>query len=359
MPYRNKIIFELHTEIKLDFQFRVQFIKFQHVHFQFVLCQYCFSCPFWAASIPFMVDTIKYHFTNYNPGTNFLNETPDYLENASIHRYSNEDVAITGYLGILRITVRKNTIIIENSLCKWYLGNNVQTLTFEEIKLANELLSDLLHINILEANILRLDIGQNYILQHDPSLYFDNLGKLNRYRRLEQSNGLYYRTNNTELAFYNKLKELKVKRENIPEHSQDVNLLRYELRLLHNLSKILKQNHVTAGMLSNKTFYDQLVQNYSDMYFKINKIKDINLNIGEMKGVRGMENAGVALLIDQYGENAILRQIKNDFALGKISEKEKRGMLGKINHLKLNSNILIDSDIIKELDKKINSININ
>jgi hypothetical protein len=305
-----------------------------------------------------MVDTIKYHYTNYNPGTDFLNDISPHLENISTHSYQNGELVITGYLGNLKISVKKNSIKIENSLCKWYLGNNLQTLTHSEIKLANEKLCNLLHLNIMQANILRLDIAENYFMQYDPNLYCNYLGKLNRYRRLEQPNGLYYKIKNMELAFYNKLKELKTKGENIPEMYQNANILRYELRFHHNLPKVLKQPSVTVEMLSDKTFYNQLLQIYSDMYFKIDKIKDINLNIGEIKGVKGMNNAGVALLIYKFGENTILKQIKSDFAQGKISEKERRGMSDKISQLKSNCNLLTDSNLSNEFSSKINSIKI-
>lgn len=299
-----------------------------------------------------MIDTIKYNFINYNPEINLLNEIPNYFEVTGEHNYSNETV-VTGNLDNLKISVRKNSVKVENSLCKWYLGDNFQTLTHNEIKLANEKLSDTLHIDIQQANVSRLDIADNYTMQHAPKIYCDYLSKLSRYKRLEQPDGLYYKTKNKELAFYDKIKEQKTKGYTIPQQFEGSNLLRYEMRFLHNLRKELKEPAVTAGILSNNKFYCKLLQSYSDMYLRIEKEKEINLNIGRIKGVKGMSNAGIALLIDNFGETKLLNQIKTDFSKGAITEKEKRGMLEKIYHLKSNGNLLIESELTKELNSKI------
>lgn len=306
-------------------------------------------------TLSFMVDTFKYHYSNYNPGIDFLNKIPSLIDVTGRHFYTNNEEVVTGTLDNLKVSIRKNSIKIENSLCKWYLGDNFQTLTCDQVRFANEKLSDTLHLNINVAKVLRLDIAENFYMQHSPKLYWEYLGKLNRYTRLPHSDGLYYRIKNKELLFYDKIKEQKAKGFPIPDSYQNTNILRYELRFLHGLSKTFNQE-VTAKTLSDRVFYHNLLQVYSDMYFKIDKIKDINLSIGEMKGIKGMNNAGVALLINQFGENTILQQIKNDFAQGKISEKERRGMSYKINQLKSNCNLLIDSHLTKEFSFMIDSI---
>ena len=81
--------------------------------------------------------------------------------------------------------------------------------------------------------------------------------------------------------------------------------------------------------------------------------------MGDIKGIKGMSNAGIALLISTYGETKLLNQIKTDFLKDSITEKEKRGMFQKLNQLKSKNEILIKSVLINEFDNKIMSMKNN
>jgi hypothetical protein len=172
-----------------------------------------------------MIDTINYRLSDYRSDTDYREQVPCLLENVCESKRQNETF-FTGFLGNLKINVSKNSLKVANSLCKWYLGNNLQTLNWESIKLAHEKLSDTLHVNMQSADITRMDIGQNLQMNHKPKVYFDSLGQLSRYKRLEQPNGVCYRTNNMELIFYDKLVEYKKKWGNIPLDHLDLNLLK-------------------------------------------------------------------------------------------------------------------------------------
>lgn len=316
--------------------------------------QYSFSCPFWAGilSDTDMIDTIKYRLSDYSSDADFREQIPCYLDKVCESKRDNQ-IFFSGDLGNLKVRFSKNLLSVENSLCKWYLGDNLQTLTRESIKLANEKLSDILHVNMQNADVIRLDIGYNFPMNHKPKAYFDSLGQLPRYNRLEQPNGVCYRTNNKELIFYDKIIEYRRKCGAIPVEYSSLNLLRYELKFLRDIKTTLKRSEIKVQTLSDMNFYTQLIELYSDMYFKVHKEKEINFNIGDMRGVKGLNNAGIALLMNEVGSNRLLKQIKNNHLIGAITEKEKRGMINRIGELNAKQNLFVESAIVKELDNSI------
>lgn len=303
-----------------------------------------------------VIDTIKYILSDYRFDANFLETVPLYLENIGEHRYI-DGTYITGTLENLKVTVKPHTLKIQNSLCKYYLGNNQETLTQAQIKLANEKISDTLHINISDAKVTRFDIAENYELEYPVKTYLSSLGSLSRYQRLEQASGLLYKINNRQLLFYDKIKELKVHKETIIPQFGDKNILRYEMRFMKNLTKELNESEITPALLSDEIFYSKYKSIYINSFNDINKSKELNFNYNQYKGIKGLSNLGIASLISQYGENNIIDQIKQNYQIGRLTEKEKRGMISKVNELNKHPQIMTYSKLANELNQKINTIN--
>lgn len=301
-------------------------------------------------AIPVVIDSIKYIYTDYSHSANLLETIPNYFDVVGEHNYNGEYV-LSGNSKNLKIKVRKNWFTIENSLCKWFLGNNINTLSREQVRLANEKLSDTFHVNINEAKVTRLDLANSYSMDYPVECYFNILGQLNRYKRLEQPNGVTYRTNSKELIFYDKIKELKHNKEmNIPETP---NLLRYELRCKNSLKKHFNLQEITPGTLTDDVFFRTAQNKYIAEFNRIQKNKSFNLSIGNAKGVKGLSNLGIAHLLTDIPAHIIIEQIKQQHKAGLISEKEKRGMLNKLTQINSFSNVLVETKFIDELNAKI------
>ena len=297
-----------------------------------------------------VIDTVKYIYTDYGKNANLLETIPNYFEVVAEHNYNGEFV-LSGNSKNLRIKVRKNRFSIENSLCKWYLGENINTLSQAQVRLANEKLSDTFHVNINEANVTRLDLAKTFQMQYPVECYLSTLGQLNRYKRLEQPNGVIYRTNSKELIFYDKIKELKHnKGENIP-HGQ--NLLRYELRFKNSLKKHFNQSVITPKTLSDDNFFRNAEKKYIAAYKQIQMNKIFNFSIGDAKGIKGLSNLGIAHLLHDIPAHIIIEQIKQQHKAGQISEKEKRGMINKIKELSSNQMCVSDTTFENEINQKI------
>lgn len=301
-----------------------------------------------------VIDTVKYIYSDYGKNANLLETIPNYFDVVAEHNYNGEFV-LSGNSKNLRIKVRRNRFSIENSLCKWYLGDNINTLSQAQVLLANEKLSDTFHVNINEANVTRLDLAKTFQMKYPVECYLSTLGQLNRYKRLEQPNGIIFRTNSKELIFYDKIKELKhSKEENIPNEK---NLLRYELRFKNGLKKHFNQSEITPKTLSDDNFFRNAEKKYIAAYKQIQMNKIFNFSIGDAKGIKGLSNLGIAHLLNDIPAHIIIEQIKQQHKAGQISEKEKRGMIGKLKQLKSLTGIMIENRFTNELNQKINTLN--
>jgi len=105
--------------------------------------------------------------------TDFLSETINYFDVTGEHNFNGEYV-ISGRLNdSFKISVSKRKISIKDaSLCKWYLGNNFETLQRKDVQHAIEKLSDTLHLPIDKAKVTRFDVAQNFIMKYQISPFF-------------------------------------------------------------------------------------------------------------------------------------------------------------------------------------------
>ncbi len=303
-----------------------------------------------------MYDNLDFKLNiNEVKGVDFLSETPQYFDVTGQHCFNGANV-ITGNLKGFRISVSERGVNLKDgSLCKYYLGDNFQTLGRGDTKQAIEMLSDTLHLPLHKATVTRIDIAQNYIVKHPTSVYFNHLGNCMFNERLVQPDGLYYKNSSGLLVFYDKVKEQKAKGQIIPELYNNRNTLRYEMRHKVRIKNTFKVERVTAEMLYNETFYRNIIDQWHKAYTDIQKINDVSLNFEAMKTKKDLYLMGLVSLIDQQGgEIAIKQQINEAFKKGSLSRKQKFDLFNAISEAGKATIATIQSDVIQELDKKIN-----
>ena len=188
-----------------------------------------------------MYDTVNFRLIAADvSGVSFIEETPCHLTEIGTHDY-NGNIVVTGQLNGLKVSVNRWQVKVNGgSLCKWYFGNNLQTMSRGDTQRAVERLSDELHLPFNLAAVTRLDVGGNMITQHPSEIYFNHLGVLSWSKRLQQPSGLYYCKRDEQLCFYDKVKEQRSRREAIPEPYKGKNVLRYEHRYTGHLTRVLK-----------------------------------------------------------------------------------------------------------------------
>lgn len=306
-----------------------------------------------------MYDSINLKLMQYEAGNvDIFNTVPCYLDNVGEHFY-NEFPVITGNIGRLKISINRYQMEIKGgSLCKWYLGDNYQTMGRGDTQRAMEKLSDILHVPIGKARVTRLDIAQNIITQYPVDVYLNHLGALKYYKRLPmiEAGSLYYIQEGRKLCFYDKNKEQKSQKEPIPELYKGRNVLRFEYRLISKINNQLGQEKVTGEMLYNESFYVGLLNRWRDAYKSIDKINDSFLNFQEMRTKQDLYRLGVLSLVERAGgQLEMIRQINEAQKQGILSKKQAYDLRKKVKEAcSIGGNFTAPNEAIIELDRKIN-----
>ena len=235
------------------------------------------------------------------------------------------------------------------------MGDNLQTMGRKDTERAVEKLSDLLHLPMDKAQVTRIDVSQNFIMKHPPSVYLQHLGVLKGAARLEEPNTLYYRKQDRGLCFYDKAREQKAKRETLPELFEGRNVLRYEQRYTGRLAKHLGVQEVRASMLYDEAFYIDLLNRWRDDYKAIQKINDVQLNFDCMRNKKDLNRMGLLSLVERVGGlNAMMNQITEAQQQGKLNRKQAFDLRQAIKEAcAVKDGLVVENEAIAELNKKV------
>lgn len=312
-----------------------------------------------------MIDTLNlcYDFLDEATRKRAFAEIPKCFDNEpNEHIYpdgtGSKQIIIDGYLGSLKVSVSPIWVKVGNSsFAKWILDSNLKTLTRKDIQLGINKLSDLLHLPMDEAKVTRLDFGCNLIMKHPIETYKNYLGLLQWFTKLEQPNGLYYNGANCQLAFYDKLKEIKHNGLKPPELYNDKNVLRYEVRIKHRLKEVLKVPEVTAKLLYDEQFYIGLWLFWRSYYYQIQKENETYLDFKIMPTVKEQNRiALVNWVVQNGGQTKYLQMLKNALKRGEISRKQEHDLRKAVEEAfssKGNADVIKESTDINELNEKI------
>jgi hypothetical protein len=307
-----------------------------------------------------MLDTVNFRLSQTEvEGVDFLNDVTPYLnpDCLAFHSYNGIDV-VTGNIDNLKVSISPYQLRVKDgSLCKWMLGNNYQAMTRAVIKQAVERLSDNLHLPMDRAIITRVDVGLSIPVKEPPANYFNHLGVLNNAERLQQPNSLYYHRHSQaeRLCFYDKNREQRDHREQIPDLYKDCNVLRYEQRYMSRLPALLKVQQVTGKLLYDEAFYIFLLKQWRDAYKAIRKTNNINFNFQAMKTKKQFYKMGVLAMVERAGgEIEMMSQIKEAQTRGDLTPKQAFDLREIIKEAcTITDGLVTPSELIKELDKKI------
>lgn len=303
-----------------------------------------------------MLDTVNLSLTQAEvEEVDFLAEVTPCLDRVAVHDY-NGNIVVTGTLGNYTVSINQWSVNVKNgSLCKWYLGDNFQSMGRRDIQSAIEKMSDELHLPMEQATVKRLDVAENIITRHPVSVYLDHLGVLSYANRLVQPNSLYYHRRDETLCFYDKIREQREKKIPIPDDFCTTNVLRYEQRYMKRLSATFKVERVTGAMLYDEVFYINLLKRWRDSYRAISKINDAVLNFDTIKTTRQLHRmALLAWIGDMGGETEFLNRIAEGQKCGRLNAKQAHDLRQAVkDSCAIREGLTVKSDVITELDKKI------
>ncbi len=279
--------------------------------------------------------------------------TPQYLENVTEHARSGQ-YFITGTMGNLRVTVSDSGVSIKGSLAKYYLADNIQTLTRQDTARAIQMLSDELHLIVPDASVSRLDFAHNFIMSQKPEIYYPYLGECQYFKRLSQPESLYYRNGNRSMVFYDKLSEAGYRGVIVPEVCNGRHLLRYEMRHNGRLPGQLKEPEVNGSTLSDESFYIKLVDKYISDYLSIHKLPAINFDFSNMATPKDFWIQLAIMKVEEIGNDRMIELIDEMRAREVFSKPEYYSRLKKeLRERRQKFEASDSSHLIEELDRKV------
>ena len=239
---------------------------------------------------------------------------------------------------------------------KWFYGDNFRTMTLNDIRQCLDRISEILGLPMGEAQITRLDIGHNIIVDHKPEIYLNHLGTILHHKRLPTSEGsLYYSNSLRQFVLYDKKKAPRHKRDIVPEEYINSHVLRLELRLLRKSASNFNTKFITADMLCTEAFYHACISIWEQYYWKIQKINDMGGDIGSIKTKTSLYNYAIGFLAEQFGGQMQLIEFFEESQAKKVITSKQKSDLKEAVINACNSPILSQpSELITELDRKVN-----
>lgn len=282
------------------------------------------------------------------------------LENVSEKtRKDTGECSIFGHCLNMKVDVYAGKVVLEGSWSKWLNGNNLKNTTLADDRMALEKLSDVFHIDAATGKVSNIEFGYNFTLKHAVPQYVTYLGDLPRYTRFPASDSaVYYKRNairpQTGLVFYDKIREMKKYKE---PYAEAGNVLRYELKILRNVSDVLKWKPAegfTAATLVDEGCYNRAKTIWKDNYMKINKTCRRNL-VKKVTRKNVFFSIFGKYLLEKGGNEEIQTQMTALKASGQLDARTLRGLCQDFRHA-LQLAEANTEDVMKELDDMIRDV---
>ena len=274
-----------------------------------------------------------------------------------------EIIYSNGYKGCIKIRQFNDMVRIEASLSKVLFVNNIQSLTFLQMILALKKIEFELGINIREGIIRRLDIEYTFNTKYKPKEYFKYLGNSRYYTRFKTGGtSLYYKNNNREINFYDKIREMKSKRVIIPLEFKGKNIMRFECRYKNTfLRTFAKKNRLSILKISdliNPNIYLKLLKLTFKEYNSINKENELSATLSSIstkkKMIKELASVGIKSLGGAFKVQEMIDIAKTKSSL--IPNEYFSRRKAEVRELAKENPFIEKSGIIDEIDYKMQQL---
>ena len=287
----------------------------------------------------------------------YLDKTKDQID------HETGEVCTFGSLEGLKVAIYTGGISVIGSLPRYLYGNNIYPLDRHSTAQAVEKLSDGLHLQVADAKVTGLEFGRAFVMGHPIGGYLDRLGDMPKMVRCHLGGDtLYYMPRGKQqpkvFTFYDKKADAAAKGMVLPVGLEDVNWLKYEMRLNGRLPQQMGLSEVTASTLSESGFYRLMVKRYQDSYFAISKLKQVKTDVmSEIKTVSDAYDVLVARLISQSDHTQIAAFL-DELKEAKVFKDRKSytRLKNKIQEVAAKAGVTVSDELVKELDDEIRNV---
>lgn len=238
------------------------------------------------------------------------------------------------------------------SLSKFHHKNGWGEMTRKGTQLAVEEMSDRTGLDFGTGNLYRVDVAGNLFMKQSVSSYLTLLGECPRMQKGGWGDSVYYSNKQRRTVFYDKVKELKQKRQDIPPIYEGRNILRFEMRLLKRIRNQLKVESLTLSSLCDERVYMQLLNRWKNEYFGIRKEQKPRL----MKAVNVkefMNHLALLGLANIGGEAGALEMLDQARMQGDLNKQQYHRLKAKLRDLGSCEGLTMPFKEVKELDGKV------
>jgi len=266
-------------------------------------------------------------------------------------------VILTGHMQNYKASVSQAGISLKGSLAKYYLGDNIQTLTRSDSQKAIEKMQDETLLPIDQAKVTRFDIAANLLMRHEPKVYYPYLGDCQYYKRSLLPDSVYYSNGQRVKLFYNKAAEAKKQGLRLPEVATGYNILRYELRFTGRLTKQFNRAEITVSTLTDEKFYIDAVSRWVHEYKSISKKRDLDINYDNMKSPKDFNRWLQLYAVNSIGQDRLMMAIDEMRSRQTFDKPEYYSRLKKeLKQLCNDPDRSTSSELVTELDKKVSQV---
>jgi hypothetical protein len=270
-----------------------------------------------------MYDTIHLWLSADQVSSTDVNRALERLTGLTEHKKEDGRVYISGGLAnTYKVNISEQGVSLKGSLAKYFLPDNLHTLTRSDSARAIEKMIDELCLPIDRAKVTRIDFAQNFLMRYEPEAYYPYLGESQYYKRLSQPKAVYWSNGNRTKLVYNKVAEAKAKGFELPDVWIGQNVLRYEMRYTGRLTKQLQQYEITASTLPKEKFYMAMVERLIREYESIHKLNKINLNLADMNSPKDFFKLMALMQIRQIGQQKAMELVEDMKARGAFDKPE-------------------------------------
>lgn len=201
------------------------------------------------------------------------------------------EVSAKGHLGNLWVRRSPQMVKIGGSLAKWHHKNPHTLLHVDEVPEASARLSDEVGFDVSKGSVKRLDMAVDLITPHPPETYIRSMMGPGNMDRFDGPHSVTWSNKIRAFSAYDKIDDLI---ENqcweIPEVWEGQNVMRYEMRILQRVSRILGHD-VRLATLEDPGFFDHIVERLLNEYHSIELKPNtfILMNLDKMKPSTGSD----------------------------------------------------------------------
>ena len=261
-----------------------------------------------------------------------------------------------GNIDNFKINLTNTKLSINGSLTKYYFGNNIQTLTRQEINEAIKKLEQRLDFSLDNFRFSRLDIGVNFEMDYSISSYLDCLVESSLYDTYTYPETKDFVNNIKTLSFYDKVAESKKNKDNkeiiLINGLNDKYILRYELQIKKRPIEVLKHIHYVKDLKDDR-FIQKLLNVWKKEFHKIKKNRKV-LNFEKVKTKSKKE-------IMEYFALSYMEKYGTDKSIKLFKKLEQSSQIGRNAYYDLkktlfkNNKFTFTDKYVIELSNKIDS----